>query len=131
MTRDRLSELDEGADSAAARPLQPLGEDLLAERSGFLEHEAELLLQEVGSEQWLVQVADRGDLVFLPPREVLRVLPQGESRSLEFMSDVVVASSTGRIPDLATDLVQSLCGPGHYVEGIEAKPRLRTVPLNH
>src|SRR6266849_2658971 len=131
MTSDRLGDGNEGREATAPRPLETFVQDSFPELALVLEDLAELLLEQVGTKQRTIRANHRGELESLKNGQVLGVLPQGEARSLQLSSERWLSVVPHRIPDLTTNLVESIGGPGHYVERIEAQPGLRTVTLDH
>src|SRR5487761_1827990 len=78
-------------------------------------------LEEVGPVERLVGLLDGGELRLLARGQVLGVLPEREAGVLELAGDGGLAAPPGRVPDLATDLVEGLAGPLADVEGVQAE----------
>ncbi len=131
MTSDRLRDGNEGREAAAPRPLEPFVQDGFPKFALVLKDLAELLLEQVGTKQRTIRANDRGELESLENGQVLGVLPQREARSLQLSSERWLSMVPHRIPDLTTNLVESIGGPRHDVERIETQPRLRTVTLDY
>jgi len=72
---DAAAEFDEARDPAALGPAEPGVQQLLAFLALEPEDLAELLLEQVGPEQLMVDLRDPGELGLLPVGEVLGVLP--------------------------------------------------------
>src|SRR5260370_24265564 len=108
-------------------PEGPAVEEVGRLLEGELEDEGEVLFQKVGAEQGLVDVLDPGQLADLPVAQVLGVLPKCPTGALEPAGVEGIAIPAGVVPDLASDLIQGLGGPGHDVQGVEADDSLWTV----
>src|SRR2546427_10350736 len=117
---DGVAEALEGVDAGVPGPVQPELKEVNRLLEGKLEDEAEVLLQQVGTEQRLVDALDPVQLADLLVGEVLGVLPECPAGALELPCVQVITSSAGIVPDLTSDLIQSPGRPGHDMEGIEA-----------
>jgi hypothetical protein len=82
---------------------------------------AQLLLEQVAAVERPVGAGDVGQFGLLARGEVLRVLPEGESGTLEFAGGGLLAVVAGGVPDLAAQFVEGVGGPGDDVEGIETE----------
>jgi hypothetical protein len=93
----RSGELDERRQARSPGPLHPGVED----RDRFVGVDAvdlpELLLEQVGAVQALVDLGDRGELELLAGREALGVLPQRKARALQIAGERDVALATGLV----------------------------------
>jgi hypothetical protein len=67
---DGVSEADEGVDAGAPRPLHPLFKEQDGVVEGQLKDESEVLFEQVGAEQRLVDALDPGQLADLPIGQV-------------------------------------------------------------
>src|ERR1700737_4376219 len=79
---DGVAETDESVDAGAPGPLQPLLEQLERFLKGKLEDKAEVLLQEVSTEERLVDSLEPAELAALFVCQVLGVLPDADPGSL-------------------------------------------------
>src|SRR5207244_7343996 len=96
---------------AAARPGEPGVEQRdRGGRVGFLEDDSELLLQEVGAVEPVVDGGDRGELRLLALGQPLRALPECPAGALQPAGAGRVARAAGLVPDLAPYLVEGVGG---------------------
>lgn len=124
MLLDRLGELDEAGDPAAARPGQPgVEQPDRRGRVGFQEDDAQLLLQEISAVEAAVDRGDRGELRLLAFAQPLGPLPERPARALQPARPGLVARPAGLVPDLAPHLVERVTGQGDD----EAERRLRAL----
>jgi hypothetical protein len=114
---DAVGDVDEGRQAGAPGPPDPLLEEVQGILEGELEDLPQLLLEEVGAVQRAVGVLDPGQACLLVAAEVLGVLPKGEASAFEVFGLGVLTAVAGRVPDLATDLVEGVGGPGDDVKG--------------
>ena len=120
MPGDASPKFDEARDPAAPGPAEPGVQQLLA--FGALEGEdlPELLLEQVGPEQLVVDLRDPVQLGLLPVGEVLWVFPQRVAGALEVAGVHAHPTFAGGVPGVASDLVHGIAGPRDDVEGIGA-----------
>jgi len=80
---DGVTEADEGVNAGTPCPLHPLFKEQDGVVEGQLKDESEVLLEQVGTEQWLVDALDPGQLADLLVGQVLGVLPERIARALQ------------------------------------------------
>ena len=80
----------------------------------------QLLGEQVGAEQALVDLLDAGELELLALGQLLCVLPQHEARALELLGEQRFTGLARFVPDLATDLIQ------HVGRGFDDVKRIET-----
>ena len=81
---------------------------------------AQLLGEQVGAVEPLVELLDAGELELLALGQVARVLPQREPGALELLGELGLALAARLVPDLAADLVQRVGGQLDEVERVVA-----------
>src|SRR5262249_40698720 len=126
---DGSGQLDEGLDAAAASPLEPAPEQDLGLLVGHPEDHPQLLLEQVGTVEGVVEAGDQGQLLGLLRGKVLGVLEPRPTAVLDLGGLGLLARATDLIPDFAANLVQSGGGPAHHVEGIQADAGVGAVQL--
>jgi len=128
---DGSGRLHEGCRSGAARPLGPAVEAGQSAPCRELEYIAQLLLQQVGTEERLVGALDLNQGRLLALGEVLGVVPECPAGTLESVSQARLASLAGGIPDLAADLVEGVAGPTHHVKWVSALDGVEAALVDH
>ena len=108
---DGVAEAHEGVDTGTPGPLHPLLQEFDRLHEGELEYEAEVLLEQMGAEQRLVDALDPDQLAFLAWGEVLGILPERVAASLELPGVSEITSPASVVPDFPSDLVESLGCP--------------------
>ena len=78
---------------------------------------AQLLGEQVGAVQALVELLDASELELFALGQVLGVLPEREPGFLELFGELLLALAASLIPDLAADLIERVCG------GLDDVPR--------
>src|SRR5262252_2044118 len=97
---DAAGELDEGLDATATSPAQPVLKQLHCLVHGQLEGQAELLFEQIGAVQGLVQLGDPGQARLLVLGEVLGVLDEGVASALDDLGQAPLVGAPGLVPDL-------------------------------
>jgi hypothetical protein len=107
---DGAGEFDERLKPAAAGPSQPRVE----QPAGLVESDAvdlaQLLGEQVGAVQPLVELLDAGEFQLLLLGEVARVLPEREAGALELGGELLLALAASLVLDLAADVVERVGG---------------------
>jgi len=124
MLGEPLSEVDEGGDAAPTGPAELGVQKLFAFAALEPEHLAELLLEQVGPVQLVVDLRDPGELGLLPVGEVLGVLPQRVAGAFEVAGVHAHPTLAGGVPGVTADLVQGVTGPRDDVKRIGAPDRI-------
>ena len=91
---------------------------------------AQLLAEQVGAVQPVVELLDPRQLELLALGQVLGVLPQREPGAFELAGELGLALAAGLVPDLAADLVQRVGGGLDDVKRVQTHDRVRA-PLGH
>src|SRR5664280_927811 len=107
---DPLGQVDESGDPAAPGPGQPMVEQALAVLALEREDLTQLLLEQVGPVEAVVDLGDPGQLGRLLVGEVFGVLPQRVPGVFEVAGVPAGPLLAGRVPCLAANLVQGVCG---------------------
>jgi hypothetical protein len=113
--------LTKAGNPAAAGPGKPGVQQ--RDRAGALEleHQPQLLLEQIGLVEVLVDLCDAGELAALAHGQVLGVLPQREPGTLELAGQRRLPAPPCGVPGLAADLVQRIGRPPHDVKGVQAQ----------
>ena len=127
---DPAGDLDERLEPAASCPFQPCLEQREGMVGGDAVDLAQLLAEQVGAVQPLVELLDAGELELLALGEVLGVLPEREPGAFELARELRLALAAGLVPHLATDLVQRVGGGLDDVKWVQADDRVRAA-LGH
>jgi hypothetical protein len=126
---DGSGQLNEGRDAAAASPLEPALEQGRGLLVGHPEDHPQLLLEQVGTVERIVEAGDQGQLLGLLRGQVLGVLEQRPTAVLDLGGLGLLARAADLVPDFAANLVQSRGGSAHDVEGIQADAGVGAVQL--
>ena len=122
---DPAGELDERLQLTASGPFQPGLEQDQRVLGGDAVDLAQLLGEEVGAVQLVVELLDARELELLAFGQVLGVFPEREPRALELAGELGLALTAGVVPDLAADLVQRVGGGLDDMERVQADDRVR------
>ena len=122
---DGARELDERRQARSPRP----GEPGVEQRDRVGEPDAvdlaQLLGEQVGAVEPLVELLDAGELELLVLGQVARVLPECEAGSLEFLGELGLALAARVVSDLAADLVERVSRELDEVERVVADAGVR------
>jgi hypothetical protein len=117
---DATGELDERLQATSPGPCQPgVEQRKRVVGAGGVVDPAQLFLEQVGAVDRGVELLDEGELGLLAVGQVLRPLPQCESRAFELFSELLVAGTTGLVSDLAADVVERVGGGLDDVPGVK------------
>ena len=122
---DRAREFDDRLQAAASGP----GEPGVEQRDRFIERDpvdlAQLLGEQVGTVEPLVERLDAGELQLLAFGQVPRVLPEREPGAFELFGGLGLALAARVVPHFAADLVERVGGELDQVERVVADVRVR------
>ena len=114
---DPAGELEEPFQTTSSGPLQPRLEQDQGVLGGDAVDLAQLLGEQVGAVQALVELLDASELELLALGQVPGVLPERELGALELFGELLLALAASLVPDLAADLIERVGG------GLDDVPR--------
>ncbi len=121
---DRPREARERREPTAPGPLKSAIEQDDGVLVGDAVDLAQLLGEQIGAEEALVDLLDAGELQLLALGQPLGVLPEREARALQLARELALALAAGLVPDLAADLIERVGRELYEVERVEADRRV-------
>lgn len=128
---DRPCQPDERWDATTSGPRQPALQQPGRAHPLEFEDQPQLLFEQVGAVQAVVDAGDPGELGTLAAGQVFRVLPQRVPGTVEVAGQGRVASRAGGVPHLAADLVERVGGPPDDMERVGAQRGVLAAGCHH